>query len=150
MTDFLHRAVLLLAGRCEGLPDRFMALVEPEPTSGCWIWIGSRTGGGYGTYWDGTRSVGAHRFAFEAYHGPLGSGLEPDHLCRLRCCVNALHMEAVTHQVNNARGVGSAFMLNAAKTQCPRRHPYDAGNTRRYQGRRFCRLCDRDRHRRGR
>lgn len=76
----------------------------------------------------------------------MEDGLELDHLCRVRCCVNPGHLEPVSHQVNALRGV-SPTALNAAKTMCPVGHPYSIENTRiSAAGYRFCRECGR-RHR---
>lgn len=47
--------------------------------------------------------VGAHRVAYELFVGPIPDGLELDHLCRVRNCINPDHLEAVTHQVNVER-----------------------------------------------
>lgn len=88
------------------IEERFWSKVEPEPNSGCWIWIGARTCG-YGAIGRGTRSegnIGAHRFAYLLLRGPIPLGLEPDHLCRLRCCVNPWHLELVTRRENSQRG----------------------------------------------
>ena len=90
------------------IESRFWSKVEPEPNSGCWIWIGARTGEGYGMLGVGRRdqgNVGAHRFSYELLRGPIPPGLEPDHLCRMRWCVNAWHMQPVTRQENTLRGL---------------------------------------------
>ena len=38
------------------------------------------------------------------HHGPVPEGLELDHLCRIRHCVNPDHVEPVTCAVNVRRG----------------------------------------------
>ena len=45
----------------------------------------------------------AHRVAYELFVGPIPDGLELDHLCRRRNCINPDHLEAVTHAENIAR-----------------------------------------------
>jgi hypothetical protein len=75
----------------------------------CLDWLGALDRKGYGAFGigsmrDGTRrTVRAHRFAYEATHGPVPKGLELDHLCRNRRCVRVEHLEAVTHAENLRR-----------------------------------------------
>lgn len=72
-----------------------------EDENGCWIWkyaIDEATG--YGKA--GKRS--AHRASYERYIGPVPEGLELDHLCGVRACINPAHLEPVTHLVNARRG----------------------------------------------
>lgn len=120
--------------------DRFMSHVEPEPTSGCWLWTAYVSPDGYGRFRaDQTRGTAAHRWAYERHVGPIPPTHEIDHLCHVRCCVNPAHLEPVTHRENVARSNGMA-VRNAAKTECPKGHPYDATTSR---GERFCRTCAR-------
>lgn len=87
-------------------------------------------------------AVHAHRLAYEAVKGPIPAGLQIDHLCRVRNCVNPDHLEAVTQQENVRRGrVGEN---TRSKTHCPQGHPYDEANTyRNPAGSRNCRTCHR-------
>lgn len=90
------------------IEERFWAKVEPEPNSGCWIWVGGRVGAGYGALSVGRVEEGnvyAHRLAYTLFRGPIPDGLEPDHLCRLRPCTNPAHLELVTRSENNRRGL---------------------------------------------
>ena len=116
----------------------------PEPNSGCWFWLGTLTAAGYGVIGVNYKKFYAHRLSYEAFKGNIPEGLEIDHLCRVRCCVNPDHLEAVTHRVNNQRGdTGKATgARNKAKTHCPRGHPYSGLNL--YvssKGARHCRTC---------
>jgi len=90
----------------------------------------------------------AHRVALEFSNIEMPDGLEVDHLCRERSCVNPEHLEVVTHQVNVNRG-SSASARNAAKTHCVRGHelsPDNLFNTARNI--RVCRQCSKDRYKR--
>lgn len=109
----------------------------------CWLWTGYRNEDGYGRFGNGERMVGAHRWAYEQEHGPIPYSLECDHLCRVRHCVRASHIEAVTHHENLMRGESPSARA-ARCTHCPQEHPYDQHNTMRTSdGKRRCRECHR-------
>ena len=81
--------------------ESFLANTEPivgDP--GCIIWTGGGSGKGYGQIWDGTRQVLAHRWAYEQEHGPIPGGMEVDHICHNRSCVEISHLRLATHQQN--------------------------------------------------
>ncbi len=106
---------------------RFWAKVDKRGPEGCWDWTASTAGGGYGSFAvGGRRKTPAHRYAYEAAHGPIPEGLHLDHLCRNRRCVNPAHLEPVTQQENIRRGEGGKYW--AAKTHCPAGHPYAGAN----------------------
>lgn len=140
-----------MLGLASEVEERFWAKVVRDPETDCWLWTAS-TDNGYGRFWVAGRLVLAHRFAYELLVGPIPEGLELDHLCRVRHCVNPAHMEPVTQRVNILRGVGFSAK-NAAKTHCKRGHALDEANTyRRGDGKRHCRACNarRDRERQAR
>jgi hypothetical protein len=114
--------------------DRFWEKVEKTPT--CWIWTASRDPAGYGRF----EGAYPHRFAYQLLVGPIPAGLDLDHACRVRHCVNPSHLEPVTHRVNVLRGI-SPMAINARKVICKRGHPFDETNTRRNGTRRACRKC---------
>lgn len=123
---------------------------EPE---GCWIWTAA-TRTGYGVTHVGSRTDGSrryvmvHRLLYEHLVGPIPEGLDLDHLCRVRACVNPAHLEPVTRQENLLRGVGLTAQ-KAAQTHCVNGHPFDEANTHiRSNGTRSCRVCGRERQRR--
>ena len=123
--------------------ERFDALWQPEPNSGCMIWMGASRGNGYGAFWDGKKDVAAHRFAWERKHGPIPVGLVVDHLCRVRTCVNPAHLRVVTQRENVFENSFALAAINAAKTHCKRGHEFTTENTMRTSKGRECRLCNR-------
>ena len=115
-------------------PARFASKVRLR-LSGCVDWVGLLDTNGYGTFWNGTRTVKAHRWAWEALNGPVPEGLVLDHLCRRRCCVNPAHLEPVTQAVNTRRGWA------ANKVACKHGHLYADHLYVNSEGRRTCGLC---------
>jgi hypothetical protein len=107
---------------------RFHASYFMEPNCGCWIWTGTVEEGGYGRFTIAKQKLAsAHRISYFLHKGEIPSGMQLDHLCRVRCCVNPDHLEAVTNQVNAARG--EAGYHHKLKTHCKRGHPFDDENT---------------------
>jgi hypothetical protein len=129
-------------GRRGSLEERFWRYVSPEPNSGCWLWVASLDGRGYGQLGDGAGGVKkAYRIAWGLYRGPIPDGMELDHKCRVRCCVNPDHLEVVSHRENSLRGVG-APAVNARKTHCVNGHEFTEENTYLWKGNeRKCRSC---------
>jgi hypothetical protein len=110
---------------------------------GCWSWTAWRDKHGYGRVSVGSVRKLAHRVVYELCVGPIPGGLELDHLCRNRACINPDHLEPVTHHENLMRGDGVSAR-NARKTHCPRGHALSGNNL--YvdpKGDRECRTCRR-------
>jgi hypothetical protein len=105
--------------------------------SGCWLWTGYAYSNGYAAMsWQGKQQL-LHRLAYEHYVGPIPDGLQLDHLCRVRSCVNPDHLEPVTAMENTRR---------AMRLSCVNGHPFTPDNT--YiptDGKRYCRECRRRR-----
>ncbi|MFJ2909383.1 HNH endonuclease signature motif containing protein [Streptomyces sp. NPDC087228] len=109
----------------------------------CWTWTAATNNRGYGGFKINGVAIGAHRWSYEQLLGPIPAGLELDHLCRTRACVNPSHTEPVTHRVNTLRSSGPTARA-ARATHCPRGHAYDEANTYNTPaGWRRCRACRR-------
>lgn len=125
---------------------RFWDKVAKADGDKCWGWMGPVTHDGYSYYprTNGRRKY-AHIIAWEATNGShVPTGLELDHKCRNRQCVNPLHLEPVTHRVNMLRGETVASK-NASKTHCKYGHELISPNIKivvqRDSTRRVCLLC---------
>jgi hypothetical protein len=114
-----------------------------DTATGCLVWPGTVTNRGYGEIKVEGKRKPVHRVLFEVEVGPIAEGLQLDHLCRNRLCVNPAHLEPVTHIENVLRGE-SPPARNARKTHCAHGHQYTPANTyatRDGRGRR-CRTCE--------
>lgn len=128
--------------RCTTPVQSFWAKASPEPNSGCWLWLGATNRGGYGVISIGNSKARlAHRFGFELLQGAVPDGLELDHLCRVRSCVNPAHLEPVSRRENTLRGESPSVMV-AKMGHCKRGHPFGGDNLYiRKSGKRECRAC---------
>jgi hypothetical protein len=129
--------------------ERFDDKYIPVTESGCWLWLAGQNSNGYGKFSINGRRVYAHRYSYERYVGVIPEGLQIDHKCRVRCCVNPSHLEIVTAKENTRRGtlleVAGKYQL--LKTHCPHGHPYSGPNLYSKKGKkdgsvqRLCREC---------
>lgn len=127
-----------------------LAAKSVHDASGCIVWQASKSANGYGRQAVGSAHgdpiAYAHCLAWELEHGPLDPGMELDHKCRNRACINTQHLEAVTHRENGIRGDGPCGR-NARATHCPKGHEYTPENTYVIEKRgrlqsRACRECE--------
>jgi hypothetical protein len=125
------------------LPAVFWDQVREE-SSGCLVWTGVRTKGGYGLYRpDGgdTTPTTVHRAVYAALVGPIAEGHQIDHLCHVapclggplcphRRCVRPDHLEAVTAEENIRRAWTVQATHRPPLTHCRRAgHEYTEDNT---------------------
>jgi hypothetical protein len=125
------------------IAERFEAKTR-RADDGCHEWLGYVGKTGYGRVKAEGRMWMAHRVAYIIAHGRIPDGMELDHLCRNRSCVNADHLEPVTKRENQLRSPISIIAKQVATTECPRGHSDYAV---RCDGARVCRTCVRDRQR---
>ena len=124
----------------KGLPlsGRLEKYSIPEPNTGCLLWFGVTTKEGYGRLRVEGKYKYAHRLSYENSVGQIQDGLELDHLCRTRCCIEPNHLEAVVHSENVRRGLYGVLNKN-----CPKGHSYSGKNlilTKKNKWK-VCRIC---------
>jgi hypothetical protein len=129
--------------------DRFNSKLLPGPPApigrpgDCWAWSRAhfkKTGyamfsiRGRNGKW---RPTVAHRIAYELYIAEIPAGLDIDHLCQNRRCVNPWHMEPVTRGENTRRGwVAAGYAAKSRPaTQQPRPGPPNWAMTPDWDGR---------------
>jgi HNH endonuclease len=135
---------------------RLLRRVICDLVTHCWLWQGYKDARGYGKasgeYVSGTiEKISAHRLSYMLFVGPIPEGMQIDHLCRVRHCVNPEHLEVVTPYENYLRGTRGATgpRPRHAKAHCKYGHPYNEENTYWYKDQRFCKTCHNERRRTG-
>lgn len=108
--------------------------VNVDPVFACWLWAGALNTGGYGPIrpiWE--RVMGMERIP----------GLNLDHVCRRRACVNPRHLEPVSTSENQKRR--SARYRRLQLHHCPWGHRFVPENTLHTpEDGRVCLLCMED------
>lgn len=110
----------------------------------CWVWQGMNAKG-YGRLFireENHSTVVAHKVMYELLMGLVPEGLELDHLCRNRACINPNHLEPVTHLENLLRSP----ITNSGKTHCKNGHEFTPNNIYRHpqRGSRLCKSCQKE------
>ena len=82
----------------------------------------------------------AHIVAYTRARGTVPVGLEIDHLCRRRNCIEPMHLEAVTRDENERR---KSYAWRARRSKCPRGHSMAGAAITPERGR-LCRQCQTD------
>lgn len=80
------------------IEERFWEKVNK--TESCWLWGAFVARTGYGQVNVDGRMRYAHRVAYELLVGPIPHGLQVDHVCFTRSCVNPGHLRLVTNKQN--------------------------------------------------
>lgn len=111
-----------------------------DPLYRCWLWSGRVDRDGYGILWGArARPVYAHKAVYERERGPVPEGLQLDHLCRRRLCVNPAHLEAVKPTENQRR---KRWGRRSRVVTCPMGHDMTMQRLRTPEGGVLCRVCN--------
>src|SRR5688500_2605127 len=88
--------------------EKFWSLVNKNGPNwngtACWLWLGGKSGTGYGMFNFQDKAWLVHRLAYTLLRGEIPTPLVIDHLCRTLACVNPDHLEPVTFVENLRRG----------------------------------------------
>lgn len=102
---------------------RFFIKCAISPATGCWVWLGQRNEAGYGRFRYAGKKQMAHAFATFMVGRPCPVGMEHDHLCRNKPCVNPEHLDQTTTMENKRR-------QRYAVPTCAQGHLWTPANTR--------------------
>lgn len=95
------------------LEGRFWTKVNKSAPGGCWEWVAAITHTGYGHFGANGSVHRAHRVSWELVNGAIPEGMDLDHRCANRKCVNPGHLRVVTRSENNQH-LTSAYSNNAS------------------------------------
>lgn len=99
--------------------EAFWDKVGEPGAGGCRLWRGGvSTRSGYGVFWDGFRSVSAHRYAYESFYRiPIPKGKFILHKCDTRLCCEPSHLYLGDHCTNMSDAVERSNMGNNGATR---------------------------------
>lgn len=69
----------------------------------CWLWDGTVLNSGYGSLWNGSTTVTAHRYSWTLAFGSIRPGARVRQTCGNRLCVKPAHLEMVGGVVRQQR-----------------------------------------------
>ena len=74
----------------------------------CWEWTGTLDRDGYGSISIDKVNKRVHRVVYALHRGEVPKGMVMHHKCFNRACVNPMHLEPVTTEVNSQQRKGAA------------------------------------------
>lgn len=101
----------------------------------CWLFLGQKTGGGYGNIWFNGYTYLVHRVSAHLYleldiDDENSLALHKD-ICPNRHCFNPDHLYLGTHKDNIRDSVREGTHRNSTKAVCHKGHPFDKITIRR-------------------
>jgi hypothetical protein len=106
--------------------QKFMDSVAMCPMSGCWIWLGAESSEGYGRIGYKKRVIYVHRWSYELFCSPIPTGMQIDHKCHNRICVNPDHLRLASHTENNRNTSTRSHNKYGFKGVCRKRNKWQA------------------------
>lgn len=94
--------------------------------NGCWNWMGSKSQTGYGGFALTRRNkIGAHRFSWKYFRGPIPAGMCVLHKCDNPSCVNPAHL-FLGNSSDNMKDMFAKHRRTTAGSKNPRAKLTDA------------------------
>lgn len=87
------------------IEERFWAKVDKA--EGCWTWTAAKNADGYGRFCIDYKMEYAHRVSYALTHGPINAGMDVDHTCYNKSCINPSHLRAATRKQNTENREGA-------------------------------------------
>lgn len=96
------------------LCDRFNSSYEIDADSGCWNWVRSLRGRGYGAIRVNGKTQIASRVSYQLHIGTIPIGYVVCHRCNNTKCVNPDHLYAGTYSENTRQAVSEGRQFRAS------------------------------------
>lgn len=78
----------------------FQKVLMPRDLDKCWLWLRGENEHGYGYFRIDGKTVKAHRVSYVHWKGEIPSGMDVDHVCHNKPCVNPDHLRTATRAEN--------------------------------------------------
>ena len=98
--------------RFKTLKQKLAYYTAKEKGKACHLWTGYVSEQGYGIVRWKDKTLRAHRAAYEVANGPIPEASVIHHTCSTRNCINAKHLQAVTHAENTAEMLERRMYVN--------------------------------------